>query len=730
MSAQNIIDVLTDNGIPTGALELYYNFSGIEELGGQFDRVLSDSILPQPFSGKFYKNGNRVSDFATDALIEESGLLFYGGAIETGGIPNWNYIEIQNTTGITEPEFTIIFAGGLKKADFIPTLYTGQIISGADGHAYNGYPIFSNRNSGQYCADGWEVGLTNSNRLYFECIDPYALMPVCATVPFNSPGENVWFVRYNTSNIDFGRFDLFNEDIIYDTVQMNGLLNGDRWVIGSGLNDPVNLVGTGYYNSKTFLGNIRDFAYFSAAISDDAIIDITKAIYGSCNTGGDIYQTFYGATGITGSGIVSVTGITGYSYTEVPVGAAVNENFTYFQLLTGNIANGDEYYVPYSSILGDGTDYSSGQDIVYQLLVNEGSAITGITGFNILTGVTGLTTGDWSYYTATPLTGVLGQTVEFLYGSGNISVLSGATNLECEIEYPDFLKPYSRTYLLERYSTGDFVENQSGIMQTGEVLINKRANISNSRIFPGSTPFFLEANDQDESNLFIGGIGRYSSGIVIGEEEKIIFEYISGDSYYSRDCEGGEVITSAQINEIIRSSRERQYMLLGDWYLTGLEVIESLPFTGEESELVNATYDRLQVGDRKIFRATGLESHTGLSNYDIPEFFEDLLFFNGQKIYSGEHFTGHYNGSYTEFRPFGWITGETGAYFSFPKYTGVTTWTGYQDYDFNGQYFWPRSFVTWINGVRTVDEGFLEHDRRADLIKNREAIAENFIQVY
>jgi hypothetical protein len=106
------------------------------------------------------------------------------------------------------------------------------------------------------------------------------------------------------------------------------------------------------------------------------------------------------------------------------------------------------------------------------------------------------------------------------------------------------------------------------------------------------------------------------------------------------------------------------------------------------------------------------------------------VFFNGQKLYSGQHFSGHYNGSYTEFRPFGWITGETGAYFTLPTINELNSLTGNIIYDTYNTQMRPKSFLTYINGIRTNNSVFIEHDTRGDLITGVDVFSDAIEEVF
>lgn len=727
MSVTGLVLLLNSEGYNTGDLKIYYDFT---DKSGAY--VLSDPYITQTYSGKIESYGTGASNEINYSRVENSGYHFFGGVKSPAGDYNANRIAIQNANALTSEEFTFLIVGGLRKpADFADATgsYTGSWNTNQN-HAFDSYPIFSNREAGLYCADGIEIGLTNTNRLYFECIDPEKFQPFSLSTTSVGSRDNIWFVRYDGTRVDLGRYNLFEEAFDKNTEQLNNLSMGDAWYIGSGINTLNNLIGTSTVSGNSFMGNLRRFVYISTALDDPTLNSAAQIIYGELATGANEYDSVGGfATGITGSGITLLTGITGYSGTLVDTSAFSGENFEYFTVLTGTINSGSYYYTEYSLITGTGVDYATGFDAVYQRVENTGASITGITGFTILTGTQNLDTGVWDYFNLTALTGVIGSGIEYYYGSGTGTFFASSGENALSSLIPSFLRPYSRSYLGQRYSTGDFVEHIYGIEQTGDFIINKNAAIDDSHYFPGTTPFFYESNTQANTNLFINGVARWASGITVNTEESLVIEYVSGDQYIVRDCNGGRIVDKTGLYESIRQVKEQTYSISGDWYLTGTEVMESLPFIGEDAISLSSTYDRNQTGIRIIYSIPATGHHTGIRSTNIPEFFTDLLFFNGQKLVSGEHFTGHYNGSYTEFGPCGWILEETGAYFTFPSYTGQST-TGLQNYDLYTGYFAPKSVVSFINGIRVIDELFIEHDSRADLITGIEAFIDNLTEVF
>ena len=717
-----ITTILSGNQYPTGICKFHYTFDNFSngklysELGGKY---FADIIATG--SKAVSQTGNAIS-------LSENGYVFCGGAID-GGVKNENYLKIDSADEIDGEKFTILLVGGLRYGNFLDT--NAGFLSGdwtqENGPAYDFNPLLSNRETGNFCSDGWTIGLNSINRLTVEANDFQTKRSFSFSHNSNGPRDNIWAVKYINDTISVGRYDIIENEFDYQSARCSALLPGADWFIGSGI-DRKNLLLTGFSGNTTH-ASLRSLIYFDEFLDENTLKEIVLSEYGEVST----TSGYTGISGlpsfITGTGLTYVSGITGIVFTAQNYSTYGTGYFQYKVPMQGAVTSGNSYYSPLTGISGLSFDFNTGEQLIYETLINTGATITGITGFSDVTGSGVVYSGTPSGYVEQNLSGAVLTGYSFLFSTTGGSFYENNLAHAVTGEFPEYLYPYSLTYIGERYSTRDFVEHLSNIEQVKTISINKNSDVGLSTYFPGVTPYFEDSYQQSGCNLFINGVCRFSSGLILGDTETINIEYVSGDSYIVRTCTGEQTVTEDEITTIIRQNSELTYNILGDWFLTGNQVLDSLPFNQNDFTL-QSSYDYDQFGSRAYAIVSSTNGHTGLRNSNIPHFINDNVFYNGQKLTSGLNYTGHYNGSYTEFRPIGWITGTTGMYFSTPAYTGQTVTTGTANYDIYGSIFYPKSKISFINGVRLIREDFVEHDNRADMITGGRFVSEALENIY
>lgn len=700
MSTNSVNYLISSSGLgltDTGALKIFYDFSQYTSGDGNtyLDSVPSGNIL---HSGKLtlHKHtGDLVIDLSNDysavsLYSATTGLLqLYGHKINADtGLAS--YVEIQNTSTLFNGTgFTFVVEGGKFPRDAAGL--TGQ------GAIHDREAIFSNISSSEpYNFSGWELGINSANLAYFKCGSPSGATIVTfdQQIPM---GENIWAFRYDRRFFDVARFDP-SDGGIYSrgAVLSKDLKNGESpWLIGAAENDPPTGIDTMAVSTISGASSLRlrNFLYFDQFISDDQLKTLASGLKGNL-TLTTVETTGY-ITGITGftsglvvnSGLIYTTSVlTGYKSTTVTYSLPASVTPLY-----GTI----EEHVGTDAFNFYGTIYEDcGQTGILQTVLLTGGAGETITGGNAITGYeitypTDTKVVQTPLYYVSGVSGILSSGYKFTYGEGVTNVVTTGNTYVIDGVVYNNLYPRSVSYLGDRYA-GDFVEIITGmaVYSGSQKMVNNIPSVYRSSYNDGMTLFtyYDKGALNNHLRLYLNGVAvRYGTGTAI----KVDVNGTERDSFllerdYLRTGYGGEIFSS-----LIYSGLDQMTNLWGvfDLSTTGYAI---------QQRLVSDT------------------SEYGTGFAEIAPSGKDV-FFNGVKIYEGNHYT--VLGG--KFVATGTITGMTGMYFAWPQINGTVYYTGSgaYDYHYTGNYYLPTDSTSlWINGIRQSPNTYVYHDIKVDLV--------------
>lgn len=190
------------------------------------------------------------------------------------GFFSGNYITVSDASGLYSQSFTHVFSF--------------EKVSSAGG------VLMSNLNG-----SGYEIGLTDSNRLYFRAFNE---QPIIAASYTNLSRKNLVSVSYSTDNVSLGYYDFNSQQFTSESFNAPfGDLRSDHWVIG-----------------PSYTGYMDYYAYFAAPYGTSVLDQLASGFYNTPTGSGYSVQTIC-TTGITGyeDTLYLVTGITGYTSTGI-----------------------------------------------------------------------------------------------------------------------------------------------------------------------------------------------------------------------------------------------------------------------------------------------------------------------------------------------------------------------------------------------------------------------------
>lgn len=707
--------------------QIHYTFDDYTGISGSY---FINNDAKSLYSGKV--NAISTSSDSTDPFDYFTGNgQITGQGVFSGGLNEFYHsIDVQDISGLNtgnSNQFTFIIAA--------ETTSLQDVGESDKGPVTNNNILFSNFLIDNYSGDcnkyyGFEIGINSANRAYVETYNN--LMPRVLTysnekMPYN---HNIWAVIHRAGRLLVGLYDIKEESFVFDACAIDGdsFNSGSEWNIGSGvLHSDDKFTSQITYNSGLFAGKISDFVYFDDGISNAQAGKVAKSLYSDLYT--EQAESSESVNTGVGFGILS-TGSNDFE-DEVSLSGdssvlTVNSNFSYVKKeeLTGTINSGELQYQLVATIPHE----VSGTEGVYKAVYHTGSAITGITGFQDVTYVSGISR-DYNETNETSslgnlLTGIsytisseTGSSATFTL-SDSISGLSGSA--------PELFRPNSLTYtddnFIDSIGSGNIISEiyrADSFEIANKDSLNNTAGFGRSSLSDGRSVYLKNTTDQEELSLYIGK--GYELGDYVENEESrrvVVVDRESGIVEVITDC-GVEVvdISEEESQEYIEYYRNYE-IASGDFVLSGLEVIDNHVWIGDRGKNLNAIYDLNQPtgyisGDYSRWVITGQQDFIDNPSSIFDSNDEQLfVFLNGQKLVSGVDYSGGFS-TWAEH-----ISGETtGVIFLRPNVSDSLITGSYPQ--ITGQYFWPNGNLVFFNGVRQdYKKYFIEHSNTKDLISS------------
>jgi hypothetical protein len=571
---------------------------------------------------------------------------------------------------------------------------------------------------------GFEIGVNSANKLYLEWPEEHGTQVITLnTVNYN---KNIYVIDIdiNINKLVLSRWDGFEEILLSKVVNFKNCdcFKGGNldWVIGSGVyrgDEGINSQPEPY-KCESY---IDKFLYFNGFLAQDSKIDFIKSFYEKINYNPRLYEDIN--SGITGYNKVldySVSGVTGYA--DVITGyKEYSSNYTSLisEELRGNASIGDTYY-EFDSSYQDNLNELGGP-------LTSGIYLEKITNSNLTEVITGFSSTEydteysWSdvgvekeplYYHS----GVSGKLYDVyrhepIYadsreqlkekGSYVMSGIFPIEHLYGEMGYG----ANKYTYLGARNKRTDYLEHFQGVNQFSI------ASFADIDIFNGFTlPFSITMSsdlsyDFNKIALYINGVSQ-SWGDLKFEDDKCspnqdLWSLPSGNfGIYQWD----EDDIKAGINKILYN--DENISLTVDHPV--VDVLTDIPSTGVWLDYEK--YSSYETNNESL----------------LPE--GNKLFFNGQKLISGQSYYFNPDGNFRIIDSDGFFANASGYFHSESSfhedldsnYREVIR--GLASYDINPvKSFIPGSCVSFLNGVRLDPKAYLYHSD-VDLIKQGEGL--------
>jgi len=652
-----------------------------------------------------YSNGGTVINSITSGDAAYSGEIigadtsFTGNSSGSGYFTN-QYIDIKNTTGITEEGFTILFSQ--EKTGVGP----GVIYSDMD----EGGP------------SGCEIGISASNKLYFK---NYVNGTPSYTTMDNTPSDkNIYGVAVDS----FGLANLYRlsfaipqtvsfiyqfnnpatgDKIRYYQLESSSLVvpqhtisNGNNWRVGSG--------------EYIYQGYMDYFLYFNKSLGSDTVRRLARAIHSDYAIVPDI----------TGA---SIGPITGYSFTATGVSGIVGTVnyisgtgtqsgvYTYQSGVekTGTVGLSGVVYRPYSGI-----ESVTGSEVVGQQLYKKTTNLSFEFSFSGTQSIGPLANyqSSGSYWHFSGNSG----TYNGVSATGAPNTLFGITGFEM-VTITGYLTGLSLPLLGHSGYSGIFYSgfSSSGLYSTGNSYIGTGGYISGG---PNEDetyyPRALSMVGDIDPNYFYEIIFDASGSKSMNQNGVVRLNTTYGKSVASMSETATDSTTNVSFNGVSLFTGIPQYSksihnmpvvdVISGFITSGTDLFTETNLAATDDII----YDNVESGTKNSLTITSL------ANYSLAPFTqfnvdEAQVFLNGVKIYSGIDYID--NGGFT---PTGVVTGSTGVYFTYPKYSGSSIVTGSGAYPLSVDHeaITPNGYVSFENGIRQPFGDIIEHARNSDLI--------------
>ena len=664
----------------SGNLKIFYDFDAYSQ-----NYISSTGFGDPEYSGQIINYQNSFTGQA-------SGSGFFDG----------QYIDLNNTSGITSENATIILSQ--RKTG----ISNGVLFSHLDSNG----------------PSGWEIGINEANKYYFKnfvngtpnyyTLDSYLSdQNVCGITVGEFGSINLFRLNYE-NKIEKTNSEIFlnnqspESSITYYNVDQkkfslpeHTISNGANWKIGSG--------------EFLYKGYLDNFFYFDSILSNDQIRKVIFSIYADYNetpevsgvksgtitgyqiTSGEVsgelgkeyistgtyqksgYYTY--ESGVEKTGFADISGFVYIPYTGIEEASGTNQIGQKIYKKVNNLSkvfeiDGSVTSTGLSGFQSSGSYWNfngnSGTFNGVNSSVGPANSIFGITGFETVT-VTGYVLGASGDMIETgAISGIEYNTFERtpLYSPQENYLISGS-----KIEYTDNLNPeyYSNAISLVSEDNDDYFYEIVYDADESQKL-NKLAVNSINGTYNKITSKLEASIDPHELNFIINGVSQ-----------------ITGEIEYSKN----------QYNFPIYNVSE------------GFHIIKNQVFT--ETQIATSDriiYDIVNSGDKSILRINNLSDYNNapFTNFD---FTNADVFLNGIKQYSGIDYID--NGG---FQPIGDSIQVTGIYFTYPKYSGSYSHTGIGNdgIEILHDAINPNSYAAFFNGIRQPKNMMISHSRNSDLI--------------
>jgi len=652
------------------------------------------------YSGSYINNvGNSDTQHSGEIMNYNSD---FSGQASGSGFFNNQYISIQNSSDITSEAATIIFSQ--RKTG----VSNGVIFSHLDPNG----------------PSGWEIGINQANKLYYknyvngspnyETLDSYMSdQNICAISVSQFGVGGIFRLNYENKLKQGREYDFIQSsdpkskikyyDFDYKNFNLpaHSISNGSNWNIGSG--------------EFLYKGYIDNLLYFDRKLNNDQLRRLSYAIYSD-----------FSITPET-SGIRSGT-ITGYQVTASGVSGEVGKPFIvtgtgynsgYYTYtsgvpLTGTVGISGYVYVPKTGI-----DTVSGTNQVAQNIYKKVHNLSNI--FEIDGSVT--STGLSNYYSSGDYWEFSGSSGTFKGESaaGSSDTIFGITGFET-VTLTGYKSGYGNTLVTTGSNTGLLynVFTKSGIRSPNKYYKISEETITysndlNPEYYANSISLIGENNENYLYDLVYDAF-EYEDLNETPELRKHpaykkLFPKITGSvdpHYLNFTINGVSQFTGA----ITFSKNQFNFPIYN--VNTGFNIIKNEMFTNTILEANDILiYDTIHSGNRNSFHVTGLSQYASRP-FTSFNFENSDVFLNGVKLYSGLDYID--NGG---FYPINNSTGTLGLYFTYPKYSGSYSFTGYGNTGINIDHdaINPDSYTIFYNGVRQPKDRIIPHARYSDLIE-------------
>ena len=610
-------------------------------------------------------------------------------------------ISINNSRNFTHGESTFIFSYTKKSKK--PEI------------------LFSSIN--KYTNLGFEIGVNSANKLYLEWTEDYgSQVATLNTVNYN---KNIYVVDIDTLNnkLVLSRWDGFEERLLSKSIYFEACEcfkgNNLSWIVGSGTyrgDEGINYQDEPY-KCESY---IDKFLYFNGPLADHSKVDFIKSLYEQVDYLPRLYENYErGIIGYEKSIDYSVSGIVKY---EDVITGYKNYIADYSQIIShemkGSISAGDKYYELDTEYV-DNLNVGGNPNIsgIYITKTAPGNLSNVITGFNNTfenkqyswsdIGISseplyyhsGIEGKLYDVYKYDPIYSEPGT---FLKDNGEY-MMSGVFPLIAPDGENGF-GPTRYTYLGARNKRTDYLEHFQGI---NPFSINNFADIESFNKFDPAISVSFSSDleyDYNKIALYVNGVSQSWGELKFIDDDcntsQDRWELVSGNfGIYNWPIGNVDV----GINKIMYN--DNNISLLVDHPV--VDVLEDVPSTG-----VWANYEMYS-------------QWTGGFGKQIEK--ADKIFFNGQKLISGESYY------FDEFDNFQMVDpdnffGQSSGYFyserSFYRDEDNTFHEierGREMFDLKKEKpFIPYSNVSYLNGIRLDPKAHIYHSD-VDLLEQGKA---------
>jgi len=693
--------------IPSQSVSVYNSLPPSLDEDGNYIKLADSSYnSSKGIINNFQENNSTIE------LIQEYGINVELAAINTGlfigndsnitGHFSQNYsslgsnfencaLYIQNSRNFTHGESTFIFS-------YTKTTKKPEI-------------LFSSIN--KYNNLGFEIGVNNANKLYIEWTEDYG--PQVITLNTVNYNKNIYVIDIDIVNnkLVLSRWDGFEERLIRKAVYFEGCecfkANELDWIIGSGTYRGD--VGINYvdepYKCESY---IDKFLYFNGQLSDDSKVDFIRSLYETIDYLPRQYENY--SRGIIGYNKVidhTVSGIIGYE--DVITGYknyVKNYTKTISSELIGDVSAGETYYEFDDEYVDNlnvgGHNLTTGIFLQKEATESLQNVITGFSELEVQNYQT-----SWSDVgmSAEPMyyhSGVSGKLYdvykqepiyseegEFLKEKGQY-IMSGVFPL-MHIDGAQGYGSTKYTYLGARNKRTDYVEHYQGV---NPFTISNFADVEIFNKFNPSVAISyvsdLEYNFKNIA-LYVNGISQNWGELDFVDDDCNLtqdkWNLISGN-FGIYDWPEGTV--DAGINKIYYN--DENFSMLVDHPL--IDVVNGDPSTGTW-----ATFDDYIGWDAPY--SNNIEA-------------TDKIFFNGQKLVSGQSYWIDSQDNFRLTDPETFFQGASGYFYSEKNFhkdednTYHAQIKGDAEYDIaQTSTFIPGSCASYLNGIRLDPKAHVYH---------------------